>query len=1500
MKFVNLMSKFLSVFGFLLMLNANGWADSSDNPNISLACTPSSPYEGNTSTTTVTCTVSIDEAPNKSSLNLKISTTDGTATTADGDYNALSTNFNFAQNTSTLSQQFTVTINGDTKYESDETFTVSVTDNGTSASQSKTLPSSQTITIKNDDQFLAAVNTYGSSSSIKIGDYGYITTPYYQLPTDSVILGNVVDNANNSCQYSSYGSHDCTANSHYIFTSGFQTKTFTTPTKPSSIASGSGTAQLSSNTSTYIQSPTNYNDLKISNGAKVTLNLDSYNVDGTKPFKVSTLELWDTGTSLYLTQNTPYAVASSTAINVNSSTSLVMSNASSLTAKDVSIGSNGSFMLPQVSDINITGTWTNNGGGCSEIDGSNAHYNFFDDIKDVSGGSFYINGASQFYAKSLTASNIYLNVDTINISSDLKLDTTTGKNPTLVITPNSSSNASVIINGTADFGSNNANSQVCLAGGDYYFNNLTVGSSVHIDPIPNTGTVRIYVNGTFTDGSSGQGAYYNQGGDPSKMLLYSKGNMVINGNASDSGLFISDGNINIYSGSSYISKINGAMLANNTIDFYSSSSYAQITYDPNVNAISGVSGFGGTTDTNLNPSGSAYSTSGRCDFALSTPTCGFSAPPTQCGIFPNPLTTYDVLTVSGSGNSNHSEVCDSANISYLATGSNIGTLSCYATGCTGTSNCTNVAPPSTKYSVTFPTLSSTTTTLGSTQTLSPTQTYAGAASSGYSTYGNTTISGNGTTITFSAGDYYFNSLTLSSNDINLKITGNVRIFIKGDLTSSANNLLINSTGTPDKLMIYAGGNFNFTGSGGGSGALKAYFYIKGNTTINPNSNNGFDLTGGITSEGFITLNGNNINLNQYTHGAGYDYGTCGGSYNPFYGIFDAWESTISDATPPALSSRYIQTKIVKKATTLHVGSVDESIYTPTTGLVGWRLVDTSTQACSATSDNNITGWTDVDLTSNGGPVTINLTPTQAIKNVRIQFATKSGSTYSSSDRNCSSDNFAIRPDKFVLSSTDTSYPNLLKAGKTYNYKIQAYDATSALATTYSVTNAQNEINATTSPLRYFKDNTLDTSGNLNGTFTTATTAYNMTNGISVDASSNNVVAGFSYSDVGKVTLEVKDLNWSQVDIDNAIDQTPRDCTGAYICGDLNITVIPDHFHFSNLQVVDNNGSTGYTYLANLQDQNSTSYSMAGRVSGTIQAMDANGNITKNFRTGSLYYENPVQVTMKVHDTTAGDGNTTSIPTALIGFGLSNGDVNGTRSILWNETNATALRFNYPRAVNVAQNPFNIPGSDLNVTLSSTYTDASTPIATATITDDSSGIATAGQSVTFIYGRTHAPRYRYSEPTTRDAPIYYEMYCNASGNKALLPTGYIGSSDSVGWYLNKQHTVSDGNVTQLQEKGATKVTTSSTVPFSITNGISTAVLNYKANGTNTNDNTYPYRTTMQATPSSWLIYNPYNASATSNDFDVEFYGSSATWTGQKSNSTTTDSNANVTTNKRILW
>lgn len=150
MNIFKLLSRITAIFGLAMIFTVLGWG-ASNIPAVSLSCNPNPVTEGSSGSTIVTCTVSLNVAPDGKKILLTIQTADGTATTADSDYQTLSQDFTFETNTSTLSQNFTVNIIGDTTVEPNESFTVSVLDNGTNPSQDFTLPSNLTLTINNDD-----------------------------------------------------------------------------------------------------------------------------------------------------------------------------------------------------------------------------------------------------------------------------------------------------------------------------------------------------------------------------------------------------------------------------------------------------------------------------------------------------------------------------------------------------------------------------------------------------------------------------------------------------------------------------------------------------------------------------------------------------------------------------------------------------------------------------------------------------------------------------------------------------------------------------------------------------------------------------------------------------------------------------------------------------------------------------------------------------------------------------------------------------------------------------------------------------------------------------------------------------------------------------------------------------------------------------------------------------------------------------------------------------
>ena len=330
--------------------------------------------------------------------------------------------------------------------------------------------------------------------------------------------------------------------------------------------------------------------------------------------------------------------------------------------------------------------------------------------------------------------------------------------------------------------------------------------------------------------------------------------------------------------------------------------------------------------------------------------------------------------------------------------------------------------------------------------------------------------------------------------------------------------------------------------------------------------------------------------------------------------------------------------------------------------------------------------------------------------------------------NCSTDNFAARPDHFEIESTNPHYPDLLRSALDYNLSLFAYDGSydpDHYTTNYNQYKNNLDINQTL----YLSDDTEDTNNDLAGTLSFGSSDYNITDGESiaiVSGSLSNEVVGIKFDDVAKVGIRIEDHNWAFADIDD----TPQDCftnqvvingstlsieAPAYICGEINATFIPHHFNVTDIHL-NNHAQTTFTYLSN--DLN-----MSAHVDVTISAMNADDAVTQNFTQGNGFYENPVSVDLNVTEWKPAPslhplGNAViikDIPVAqLLGFGSP--DANGTHTIPWNESNATQkIMFNYVREINQVVNPFDVNGSELNITVVRhihTYSYSDTPEGTA--------------------------------------------------------------------------------------------------------------------------------------------------------------------------------------------
>ena len=454
---------------------------------------------------------------------------------------------------------------------------------------------------------------------------------------------------------------------------------------------------------------------------------------------------------------------------------------------------------------------------------------------------------------------------------------------------------------------------------------------------------------------------------------------------------------------------------------------------------------------------------------------------------------------------------------------------------------------------------------------------------------------------------------------------------------------------------------------------------------------------------------------------------------------------------------------------------------------------------------------------------------------------------------CTTDNFAIRADKFDMEMSHADAPNLLRAGEEYGVSLTARDALGNIQTDYTVIDHNFKSDLGTGSTRYFKDRTKDTSGLLQGTTDLNTTgiAY-MVEGLSSLSTSNpggaQEIVDVTYDDVGLINLEVYDQEWAAIDNDD----TPMDCNSSehtFICGDKNVTFIPHHFGFAELNITNHAGpDSNFTYIADNRGMPSTTpparSPMAARVQTQIRALTKNDTITQNFKaddalypyseideTARKYYENPVNVSFVVTVPTAGtnqylypdanESNTTTVydPNLYnyIGFGRVGIDSqgSGTRDILWNESNFP-LDFNFRRDINEPANPFDVNGTYLkSIKIISHYVDPDDTTKTADIKgsrlsedstcplgEDGCVEDNADSNATFYYGRARPSQYFYDDVTddSVNTPIAIDVYCDltfAECSEKGIDT-FNAQTNEIDWWLSLDHlennTRHDGNVT----------------------------------------------------------------------------------------------------------
>lgn len=485
---------------------------------------------------------------------------------------------------------------------------------------------------------------------------------------------------------------------------------------------------------------------------------------------------------------------------------------------------------------------------------------------------------------------------------------------------------------------------------------------------------------------------------------------------------------------------------------------------------------------------------------------------------------------------------------------------------------------------------------------------------------------------------------------------------------------------------------------------------------------------------------------------------------------------------------------------------------------------------------------------------------------------------------CSRDNFAIRPERYSINLNETT----LIGGKQYRFDLNA----TLFGTDFNVSGYNQTI--TQDLDKNVSEGLLlpATCVALNADRTALATPVTFTEG-------RNQTTLYTYNNVGDVTIGIDDNLWTQVDRSLYSTKTFSDCIendarntanadgqiGCRLSGGKTFSFLPKKFN--NTLTLQNFNNGNFTYISNNNDMNMSALALFS----PSAILDDNITIATNYTAGC--FARDINYTISLINNPAtwlnGEPNATSRIRYFEDGNTSNFENNNTigtatfSSTEGNFTNGTAanlkMLFNLTRDINRTDEPFKIARNDFNI---NTVIDQNN-------TTGNDFNRTNDQNTTFYYGRVYSTDYRGPKEGIA-TNIRYEVYCKDCNRTAFNING-AQSPTSLSWYTNTLHVNNDGNVTTFSSRGTTWINNADTTTSgTITNGVETNNL------TNATD---PYTDRIQMTPSSWLLYNAFNAAATTNDFNVEFVRSGS-WAGQGNLGKTVDVNSSVRPNRRMEW
>ncbi len=516
-----------------------------------------------------------------------------------------------------------------------------------------------------------------------------------------------------------------------------------------------------------------------------------------------------------------------------------------------------------------------------------------------------------------------------------------------------------------------------------------------------------------------------------------------------------------------------------------------------------------------------------------------------------------------------------------------------------------------------------------------------------------------------------------------------------------------------------------------------------------------------------------------------DFNSTLSTYSSTLGTFDAWDVDRN------INDKNITTKIASKSFSLTLASLDEN-----NQLEKKQNVNVKYSLMDMNRSTTLTPWGDFNATQNK-EINASFSVNKAVKDVKVVFDTCSnydGTNYtlypyekctgrcSANDEKAlcwryfySSDNFAIRPNKFIITNFPTT---TIRAGKEFNITIDALDYNNTPTLDYNETLTINSV----SPAINYQDKN---SSCLTGMITSLG---------SLSFKNGEANVSLKYSEIGDLNLTIQESN----DTYNfaAVDAKDSSLSEMLIQPYTKIiAVLPYEFNITNTSITNYNNAN-FTYLSN--DLN-----MSGELNATITAVNANGATTQNYSNGCYAQNLDINVS---HLSTTPMNNLNYIITQ---YGTNSKDKN--ISFIFPKTNFSNGSANIHLLINFDRNsskgkevePFEFNITQINLK----------------DTNDTNGSTSTNGAILFEYGRADVQDIS-SNSNVIDLFIPFEIWKNgewiintAHNNKLYGDTNNSYHTSNV--FINyNESTIANGQQDVTITKAISKIPYKETIHFGI--------------------------------------------------------------------------------------